>query len=215
MEQPEENIILINKPRGITSFDCIRRMRRELGIKKIGHAGTLDPMAEGLMILGIGEGTKKLSGYIKLPKVYEASILIGERRDTGDMDGEIVEEKRIEGMPKEKIKDVLKNIEGKVRIKTPAYSAIKVNGTKMYKAARAGKDVEPPEREMEIEWIKLLDKYDHEEKMIIEVEMKVGSGTYVRSIAEEIGRRLGCPATTYKLSRTQIGEHRVEEAKKI
>lgn len=214
-QQPEEDIILIDKPEGITSFDCIRRMRKELKVKKIGHAGTLDPMASGLMILGISRGTKKLSGYIKLPKVYKALILLGEKRDTADMDGEILEEEKVKEITEEEIRKTLKSMESIVRIKAPVYSAIKQQGEKLYEAARKGKDVEPPEREMEIEWIEFKDHYQKGDKYIIEVEMKVGSGAYVRSIAEEIGRRLGYPATTYRLRRTRIGEYSIENAEKI
>ncbi len=141
MEIPAD-ILLIDKPTGITSFDVIRRLRMQykaqgLMAPKMGHAGTLDPLASGLMIIGVGTGTKKLQNYLKLPKVYEASILVGETRTTGDMEGEIVSEKEVkEPIPQEKIQETLAHMIGHLELPVSAYSAIKKDGVPMYKRAR-------------------------------------------------------------------------------
>ena len=211
-----ENIILIDKPKGITSFDVIRALRRKMNIRKMGHAGTLDPLATGLMIIGINEGTKKLSEYLKLPKTYDAEILFGIKTDSGDVDGKIIEEKTILPLKKEKIKDALHQMIGKRKIQAPMYSALKVAGKPLYAYARAGDtSVTAPEKEMEVRVIEFLGERNEEQHQIISVRMDVSSGTYVRSIAEEIGKVLGVPATIKNLRRIRIGEFTIEQAEKI
>lgn len=210
-----ENIILIDKPKGISSFDVIRILRKKFGVRKMGHAGTLDPLASGLMIVGVGEGTKKLTEFIKLPKVYETDILLGKKTATGDLEGEILEEKKVDEVNVKKIKIILEEMIGKLNLSVPAYSAIKVKGQPLYKKARKGEKFAPPEKEMEIFWIKLSDCFPEGDYYVLKLEMEVGSGAYVRSIAEEIGRRLGFPATVKKLRRTKIGDFSVDEAEKL
>ncbi|MDA1330356.1 MAG: hypothetical protein DWG76_05280 [Chloroflexi bacterium] len=155
-----QTIILVNKPKGITSFDVIRQLRRKLGIRKMGHAGTLDPLASGLMIIGVNEGTKKLEEYLKLPKTYEADVLLGIQTTTGDMEGDILAE-----VPKEEVEKKLsdtdlttlfKNFIGTHTLAVPKYSAIKVDGKALYTYAREGQEPpRVPEKEMEIRDIEL------------------------------------------------------------
>ena len=215
-----DNILLIDKPVGITSFDVIRRLRRELDFKKMGHAGTLDPLASGLMIIGVGEGTKKLKEYIKLDKEYVAEILIGERRSTGDMEGQLVESKQVESIRKEKIMSVLNDILGTVTLPVSAYSAIKKDGVPMYKRARklakVGKEVEElPVRDMEVIETEYQEHSCADGRCVVGVRFYVGSGTYIRSLAEEVGRRLGYPATLKSLRRTKVGEFDIADARTI
>lgn len=162
MQMFPQNILLIDKPKGITSFDAIRILRRKLGIKKMGHGGTLDPLASGLMIIGIEKGTKKLNSVLKLPKVYEADILLGIKTTTGDMEGDIVAQKDIENISLDTIQKVLKSMVGKMTLQVPAYSAIKIAGNPLYKYAHAHLAVKPPSKEMEIFWIKLRDHFPFE-----------------------------------------------------
>ena len=127
-----QDILLIDKPAGITSFDVIRRLRRKLGMVKMGHAGTLDPMATGLMIVAVGDATKKLQDYLKLPKVYEAEVMLGIKTDTGDREGKVLE--RLEGekvrrLKMEEIEKTLHGLLGKITLPVPRYSAIKEIGT--------------------------------------------------------------------------------------
>ena len=214
----QQNIILVDKPSGITSFDVIRRLRKEIGVWKMGHAGTLDPLASGLMIIGVGEGTKTLTELVKLPKVYVAEILLGVRTNSGDTQGEVLERVAVAMPAREQIEKVLGEIvgEGTLHLAVPIFSAIKRNGKKLYELAREGKtaeDIQPPVKEMKVTSATLV--FMAADRPAFTVELAVSSGTYVRSLAEEIGRRLGMPATMSALRRTKVGGFRVEDARKV
>jgi len=211
-----ENIILIDKPKGITSFDVIRRLRKKLGIRKMGHAGTLDPLASGLLIIGVEKGTKQLKDLIGLDKEYDAEVLLGIRTDMGDMEGEILEEKAVDiDSISANLGDVLNELVGVLELPVPIYSAIKRGGEALYKKARRGEDVEPPIKRMEIKSIELLDTKQVENKVVLNIRLEVSSGTYIRSIAEEIGHRLGVPATIQNLRRTKVGDFDIKDAEGI
>jgi len=215
MIRDEREIILIDKPKGITSFGVIKLLREKTGIRKMGHAGTLDPLATGLLIIGVGKGTKKLSELIKLPKTYEASILLGVKTDTADLEGKVLEDVKVEKVDIRNIKEIVKGLGGKLLLKVPAYSAVKVKGERLYKLARQGKEVDLPEKEMEITkavFKKLCKSGSH---YILELKLDVKSGTYIRSVAEEVGKRLGLPAALSDLRRTKVGKYKVEDAEKI
>jgi len=211
----EKEIILVDKPKGISSFDVIRQLRKKLGVRKMGHSGSLDPLATGLLLVGINEGTKKLKELIKLPKTYEAQILLGRKTTTGDLEGAVLEEKKVGELNIDKVKEILGEVKGKLVLRVPLYSAVKVRGRRLYKAARKGEKIEPPEKEMEIYDIEFRDIRKEDSFYILEVILEVKSGTYVRSVAEEIGRRLGLPATLKDLRRTRIGNYRIEDAEKL
>jgi len=228
MALPE--LLLIDKPKGITSFDVIRRLRKNYtnahdGEKapKLGHAGTLDPLATGLMIIGVGPGTKRLTDLTKLNKEYLAEIRIGERRSTGDMEGEVLEEKKVEETPavlQSKISNALADMIGELELRVSAYSAIKVDGVPMYKRARkAEKDGEVvsqvPLRTMQVYEAELFRIVNSGEKPYATVRFSVGSGTYIRSLAEELGRRIGYPATLQNLRRTKVGQFEIDTAQQI
>lgn len=218
-----EGILLIDKPKGITSFDVIRRLRRILNIKKMGHAGTLDPLASGLMLIGVETGTKKLTDLVKLDKEYVAEILIGQKRSTGDMEGDVLGEKEVkEIFSGEKISSTLATMQGDLTLPVSAYSAIKKDGVPMYKRARAaagkGETVtDLPMRIMQVQEAELLEsaKLESGNKtfQLVTVRFAVGSGTYIRSLAEEFGKRLGYPATLYNLRRTKVGDFDIKNAK--
>lgn len=221
-----EDILLIDKPIGITSFDVIRQLRKRLHIKKMGHAGTLDPLASGLMIIGVDTGTKKLTEFIKLPKEYIAEIRVGERRTTGDMDGTVLETADVPELDERGITKVLENMIGTLTLPVSAYSAIKKGGVPMYKRARKaeklGEIIEhTPERNMEVIEAEYL---SHEclpanetqtGRCVVHVRFSVGSGTYIRSLAEEFGKRLGYPATVQNLRRTKIGTFSIRDAEAL
>ena len=210
-------IILIDKPKGITSFDVIRRLRKELNIRKMGHGGTLDPLATGIMIIGIESGTKKLSEYIKLPKEYVAEIRIGEKRSTGDLEGEILEEKEVMELDPIKVAKVIESMHGTLALPVSAYSAIKKDGVPLYKRARkaekTGEVIEDlPIRTMQVFSATLENTICADNRCVLTVRFFVSSGTYIRSLGEEIGKRLGYPATLQNLRRTQIGDFKIEDA---
>jgi len=213
--QPEPGILLVDKPKGISSFGVIRILRRELGIRKMGHAGTLDPAASGLMIIGVGPGTKKLEGYIKQPKSYQAEILLGIRTSTGDMAGEILETAPVPDFDNEKIAATLAGMKGKLMLPVPAYSAMKQGGRRLYEMARSGRRFVLPIREMDVLSIALDSIGKFEKYPSIVITLEVESGSYIRSIAEELGKRLGVPATIKELRRLTIGKYSVKDARKI
>lgn len=218
-------LLLIDKPKGISSFTVIRQLRRLTGVRKMGHAGTLDPLASGLMLIGVEKGTKKLTGLVGLDKEYVASILLGEQRSTGDMEGEILAERPYAGdVSKEAVLEALGALEGEIELPVSAYSAIKKDGVPMYKRARKaaekGEVVEDvPLRVMKVFETELLEikemKTENGPRLEMKVRFKVGSGTYIRSLAEEVGRLLGYPAVMSDLRRTKVGEYRIEDAKQI
>lgn len=219
---PPEHILLIDKPKGITSFDVIRRLRKSLGIKKMGHSGTLDPLASGLMIIGVEAGTKKLSEYLKLNKVYVAEIRIGEKRTTGDLEGEIIEEKNVDSLDSEVVKRALEGMQGTLALPVSAYSAIKKNGVPLYKRARKAEKTggqmsedELPIRTMQVFESELQGVECGENRCVLTVRFFVSSGTYIRSLAEELGKRLGYPATLQNLRRTEIGDFDIKDAQTL
>ncbi len=218
----DATILLIDKPKGITSFGVVARVRRILGVKKAGHAGTLDPLATGLMLIGVGQGTKALTGLVKLDKEYIAEILVGQRRSTGDMEGIILDEREVVvPVSEEVIRTTLGSLLGPITLPVSAYSAIKVDGVPMYKRARAAEKKGEladgvPERAMRVDAAELLANdtiiYDSKNFQLVTVRFAVGSGTYIRSLAEEFGRRVGYPATLYNLRRTKVGDYSIDNA---
>lgn len=222
MESTPE-ILLIDKPSGKSSFDLIRILRRKLSVKKIGHAGTLDPLATGLMIIGVGAGTKRLNEFIKLDKEYIAEVLIGESRTTGDITGELLIEKLVIESNKalfDKVYEALETMTGELTLPVSAYSAIKVDGIPMYKIARAAERegelvTEVPIRVMKVYEAELFKIETRPNKAVATIRFSVGSGTYIRSLAEELGRKIGYPATLQNLRRIKIGDFDIEMAKTL
>jgi len=208
-ENAQEGFILINKPAGITSHDVVDKLREITRIKKIGHAGTLDPFATGLLILGIGrEFTKKLSIFQKKDKEYIATLRLGAESDTFDKEGKIVE-KKVKKIPERKeIEEVLKNFLGEIEQIPPAFSAKKIKGKKLYELARRGIKVKPKPQKVKIYEISILEY----EFPYLKIKVKCSSGTYIRSLANDIGKKLGCGAYIEELIRTKIGEFSVEKA---
>lgn len=200
-------------------MDVIRQLRKKLNIRKIGHAGTLDPLATGLMLVGVGSGTKKLTELIKLDKEYVAEVKIGESRTTGDLEGDVIETKDASAVTKSDVEAVLKAMIGTLTLPVSAYSAVKKGGIPMYKRAREAektgevvKDV--PMREMEVKEAELID-FTAGELSVAKIRFFVGSGTYIRSLGEELGRRLGHPATLQSLRRTKVGDYDIREAESL
>lgn len=215
MKKLPENIILVDKPKGITSFDVIRRLRKELGIRKMGHAGTLDPLATGLMIIGINDGTKQMEQFLKLPKSYDAEILFGIKTDTGDLEGKVIEEREVVDVEEEYIKEVVENFKGIFNLPVPMYSAIKRNGKALYEYARKGEEIEVPIKPMEIFESRFRGIKKVKENYILKVEFDVASGVYIRSLVEYLGKFLDVPTTLANLRRTKIGEFTLKGAKKL
>jgi len=207
-----ERIIFVDKPSGMSSFGAVARVRRILSEQeghkvKVGHTGTLDPFATGLLILLAGKATKKAPELTKLDKVYEATIRLGATSNTGDPEGEITISDEKPTISRERIEEVLRKFIGEIEQRPPAFSAIKVNGQRAYKLARAGKDVEIPTRKVQIYSIDIIEY----EAPFLKIRTHVGSGTYIRTLAEDIGRELGCGAYTTELRRTKIADYDIEK----
>lgn len=203
-----EQIIFVDKPTGMSSFGAVARVRRilseQVGHKvKVGHTGTLDPFATGLLILLAGKATKKAPELTKLDKVYEATIRLGATSSTGDPEGDITIAQEKPNISRAQIEAVLSEFVGKIEQRPPAFSAIKVNGQRAYKLARAGKTVEMPTRKVQIYSIDIISY----ETPFLKIRAHVGSGTYIRTLAEDIGRKLGCGAYTTELRRTKIADY--------
>jgi len=207
----KDGIILVDKPSGITSFDVIRSLRRKLGVRKMGHAGTLDPLATGLLIVGVGTATKDLTALVGLPKVYEAEILLGTRTDTSDIDGRVVEIVPVPTLSTNEIESTLTGMKGTLDLPVSLYSAIKKDGKPLYKYARDGKDIEAPMRTMIVRDVRFVSYDDY----VIRAVFDVSSGTYIRSLAEELARRLKTVGTIQNLRRVSIGDYKVQNAKKL
>ncbi len=208
-----EKFLLINKEAGWTSHDVVARLRREYPKKtKIGHAGTLDPFATGLLIVGVGrDATKRLDEFKNLPKTYEAILFLGATTDTQDKDGVItptgVEKKYTE----DEIKETLKTFVGPQLQTPPMYSAKKINGQKLYDLARQGIEVERKPNAIEIYDIELLN-YNYPR---LKIRVNCSTGTYIRTLGYDIGQKLGCGAYCEELERTSIGDYKLSDAKKV
>lgn len=207
-----DGIILIDKPAEMSSFGVVARVRRVLTQAaqkkvKVGHTGTLDPFATGLMILVIGKECKNAGMYSKLDKVYEATFRLGEKSTTGDPEGEI--EAVSDTVPtKEAILEAMKGFTGEISQRPPIFSAIKINGQRAYKLARDGQEVEIPLRTVTVHTLELVD-YSYPE---LKIRTHVSSGTYIRSLAVDIGDVLGTGAYCTQLRRTQISKWGIEDA---
>lgn len=207
-----DGILLIDKPAEMTSFGVVARVRRVLSQQqgkkvKVGHTGTLDPFATGLMIIVVGKECKNAGTYSKLDKVYEATICLGRTSTTGDPEGELtaVSDRQ---PTREEIEQTLTQFVGTITQRPPIYSAIKIDGERAYKLARAGKPVEVPERQVVVHSIELID-YAYPE---LRIRAHVGSGTYIRTLAQDIGEALGTGAYTTQLLRTSIAEWSIDQA---
>lgn len=210
-----DEMLLMDKPVGLTSFGVVARVRRKLSNKlgkkvKVGHTGTLDPFASGLMILLTGKECKNANHYSKLDKSYRATIYLGKTSTTGDIEGEIKDVSNI--IPsKEEVEKVVSEFIGEITQVPPIYSAIKIDGKRAYDLARNGKDFEMPSRKVTIYSIKIL-SYTYPELVI---ETKVSSGTYIRTLASDIGDKLKTGAYTKELRRLTVGEYNVKDAKTL
>ncbi len=203
-------LLVINKPKGITSFDVIRRLRHITGERKIGHTGTLDPMASGVMVMLFGSATKRAGEFSKLDKTYNAEITLGSTSSTGDAEGELTAVSN-QQPSKGEVEAALTKFEGKITQTPPVYSAIKIDGQEAYKRARRGETVEIPSRQVTVHSIKLI-SYEYP---IIKIEADVSSGTYIRTLAADIGELLGTGAYLSGLIRASVGDFNLEAAAEL
>lgn len=207
MVYPVEGVLLVDKPTGPTSHDVVNFTRRLTGMRRIGHSGTLDPLASGLLILCLGRATRLVEYLVGLDKVYLAEIHFGEETDTYDKEGRVISKKSVD-LEIEQLKSAFRQFTGDIVQLPPLYSAVKVKGLPLYKRARTGTAVERPSRRVTVHQIKLLAW----NPPLLKVEIHCSSGTYIRTIAHDLGQALGCGAHLSDLRRLKIGTSHVDDA---
>jgi len=203
-----QGLILLNKPKGLTSFSAVSKIKRLAFEKRVGHTGTLDPMATGVLPILLGRATTLSSIMLDADKKYIATVKLGITTDTDDICGEVMTQKEVAVSDADILK-ALEHFTGKLKQIPPMYSAIKKDGVRLYKLAREGKTVEIPEREIEVFSINLLEELN--EKNEFKIEVHVSKGTYIRSLARDIGEFLGCGATLSSLCRTYASGFSIED----
>ncbi len=202
-----EGLLLVDKPGGVTSHDAVDAVRRATGTRKVGHAGTLDPMATGLLLVGVGRATRLLRFLGDLVKTYEGVARLGVETDTLDAEGSIVRTAPVEAT-REDVERAVRSLVGRRMQRPPAYSAVKVGGRKLYEAARRGEELQAPSRPIHVEAFEVLGFESPE----VSFTVRCSAGTYVRVLVADVGSALGCGAHLIRLRRTAIGPFRVEDA---
>jgi tRNA pseudouridine55 synthase len=204
-----DGLLLVDKPAGITSHDAVARVRRALGTRKVGHAGTLDPMATGLLAIGVGRATRLLRFLGDLPKSYAGEGLLGIETDTLDAEGTVVRERPLTGVTADGLRTAMEALTGQIEQVPPAYSAVKVHGERLYRAARRGETLEAPARSVRVDAFDLL----WIEGPRFGFSVRCSGGTYVRTLVADAGAALGCGAHLTALRRTAIGPFDVSGAR--
>jgi tRNA pseudouridine55 synthase len=207
----ESAVLLVDKPISWTSFDVIKKIRNKLRIKKVGHAGTLDPLATGLLIICTGKSTKQIDGYQAQEKEYTGTFTLGATTPTYDLESEPENFKEITNLDEDTIRKATLPFTGLIDQFPPAHSAVKIDGKRAYLLARAGKDVEMKVRQVMISEFEITGIRGAE----IDFRVVCSKGTYIRSLAHDFGQHLGCGAYLSALRRTRIGEFRIEDARDL
>ena len=197
----------IYKPKDLSSFSIVRKVKN-ITKKKVGHSGTLDPFADGVLVLGIGKSTKKLSNIIQFDKTYEGIIKLGEKTDSMDLTGNVVEEKKITEISYQSLIDCENKFVGELLQRTPMFSARKINGVRLYKLARKNIEIKTNPKLITIKSLKIKQL----EKSILKIIVECSSGTYIRVLAEDIAEYLGTVGHLTSLTRLSVGEYRLDES---
>ena len=206
-----DGIILVDKPKGITSRDVVNEVVKKFHTKRVGHTGTLDPIATGLMVICINKGCKLVPLLTDHDKTYLATVKLGVKTDTYDITGKVLEESSDFNLSKEELVSVLNSFKGSYNQEVPIYSSIKVNGKKLYEYARSNIPVELPKHLVKIYDIELID-FNND---YFSFRVSVSKGTYIRSLINDIGNKLSIPMTMMNLKREVVGDFKIEDAKKI
>ncbi|GAB6061958.1 tRNA pseudouridine(55) synthase TruB [Deferrisoma palaeochoriense] len=208
MSVPGAGLLVVRKPPGPTSHTTVARVRRALGADKAGHAGTLDPFASGVLLVGLGRATRLLEYLVGHPKTYRARVRLGEERDTLDRTGELLRSAPVPPLDLAELEALLARFRGRITQVPPAHSAIKVGGEALYRKARRGEEVAPPPRTVEIFRLDLVAWRPPD----LDLEVECSAGTYVRSLARDIGAAAGSGAVLWELVRTRSGPFGLDEA---
>jgi tRNA pseudouridine55 synthase len=203
-----QGIMLVNKPSGITSHDVVTFVRRKLNMSRVGHAGTLDPLATGVLVILLGKSTQLFDKFVAFDKTYRATLRLGIKTTTADIMGQVVQERPSTGIDEAKIKNVFLQFTGEIEQKPPMVSAVKHKGERLYKIARQGKEVERTARKVRVDELKVLQCRFPD----VEFLMSCSKGTYVRQLAEDVGEVLGCGACISQIERTKVGPFEIKDA---
>lgn len=201
-------ILLVDKPTGMTSHDVVSHLRRATGMRRIGHTGTLDPAATGLLILCIGPATRLSEFLTGLEKTYEGTLRLGLTTTSYDLDGEVVNERPVPALTEDAIREAFAEFTGDIMQAPPPVSAVKIDGERSYKRARRGEDVKPEPRPVSVLAFDMLSWKTPD----IAFSVQVTRGTYARSLCHDVGEKLGCGGVLAALRRTAVGKHRIEDA---
>jgi tRNA pseudouridine55 synthase len=199
---------LVNKPDGITSHDVVSFVRRAFQMKRVGHAGTLDPMATGVLVILLGDSTKLFDKFVAFDKTYRATLRLGLKTTTADIMGQTLQERPYEGVDEAAMQKVFMQFTGTIEQKPPMVSAVKHKGERLYKIARQGKEVERVARQVRIDELRILQCRFPD----VEFLMSCSKGTYVRQLAEDVGEVLGCGACISQIERTKVGPFDIKDA---
>lgn len=203
-----EGIIVVNKPTGITSHDVVSCVRRKFKMRRVGHAGTLDPLATGVLVMLLGKSTKLFNKFEAFDKAYKATLILGTKTTTADIEGEVIQQVPYDSLTRKQVEDVFKEFIGEIQQTPPMVSAIKIKGKRLYQLARKGIEVKRTPRKVNIKTLKLLE-FDLPK---VKFYLECSKGTYVRKLAEDVGERLGCAACICEIERTQVGPFAIDKA---
>jgi tRNA pseudouridine55 synthase len=208
-------LVVVDKPDGWTSFDVVARIRRLAGTRRVGHAGTLDPMATGVLVIGVGKATRLLGHLALTGKVYRATMRLGETTSTDDAEGELLTSTAADGVDEDAVRAALEAFRGEITQVPPQISAIKVDGKRSYARARAGETVELAARTVTVSRLDLEAVRRNDRTLDLDVEIACSSGTYIRSIARDLGGALGVGGHLTALRRTAVGPYTLDEARTL
>jgi len=207
----KSGILVINKSDGMTSHDVVQKVRHRFKMRRVGHAGTLDPLATGVLVVLLGESTKLFNQFVKFDKIYRATLILGLSTTSADIEGKILKRAPYEHITRQQIETIFNKFSGEIEQIPPMVSAVKVGGRKLYQLARQGIEVERKARKIRIDCLKLEQMALPEVKFYIECS----KGTYVRQLAEDIGVLLGCGACISQIERVAVGSFHIDESIKL
>ncbi len=217
-----DGLLLIDKPSGITSHDVVDVVRRRFGLRRVGHGGTLDPLATGLLILLVGAATRRAAAFLGADKTYLATLQLGVSTDTQDTTGRVIETRAVKPFTRDQLETICDRFRGEIEQTLPAYSAVRIGGKRSYELARAGKAIPPQLRQVVIHQLKVLDIWLPLEEAApgasalrlpeVELEITSSKGTYIRTLCADIGTALGCGGVLSQLRRTRIGVFTIAQA---
>lgn len=211
----DSGLVVVDKPQGMTSHDVVARLRRFFSTRKVGHAGTLDPMATGVLVAGVGRGTKLLAHLVAHDKVYAATIRLGQATSTEDADGEIIASTDASGVTDAKIAQAVAELTGEIMQVPSAVSAIKIDGKRAHELVREGKEVEIPARPVTVFGFEIVDTRRHDQLVDVDVRVHCSSGTYIRALARDLGQSLGTGAHLIALRREAVGSFTLGDSRTL